>query len=406
MANERNNSMPATMTTPSADATLEIWHDLSSPGAWDSVKKAAIFKPHRRTVRGPGGMTTDVKVTADDLDEIVRKSAKLIPVFAGHPRTDESEMSAEQPDLIGYASELKVGTFGPDREPGITATVFIKRGHGRLAAQMPFRSVDYLPRSSQIVSLSLLRRAPALDLGVVQFADAGPVVRYSLGDSSMTSNTTAWVEDRPVDPHAKGPGHDEAARLMRLNPGMSFLDALQYVNGGDVAQYTKFGRGELGGEFSLENIAKSSLQAPVNGSPNTIVHMPARQHWSPQAQRDLADAMVRGGNGTVVTEGTRNAAAALRQAADEMPGDSAQLEREQERRDYNRRLEMARNAFAVNGGNWEDYRKGFQLRYDATPRIEDNPLHKAPPKHDAAVKYMRSHPGVQYVDAMEHVQYG
>jgi hypothetical protein len=231
-------------------------------------------------------------------------------------------------------------------------------------------------------------------------SDDAASYQYSTGD------VYDWAaSDRPVDPHAKAPGHDEAARLMRANPGMQFLDALAYVNGGEVAQYATYGRGELGGEFSLANVARAYLEIPTNGSPHTIVHAPVRQNWSPGAQRDLADSMVRRGAGTIVTDGTRSAAEALRQTADELPRDEAAISREDENRAHEMRLAAARAMYKTNGGDWQDYKRGFKLRYDATPNIEDNPLHKKPAGHDAVMAYVRSHPGISY-EAAEVVLQG
>jgi hypothetical protein len=213
-------------------------------------------------------------------------------------------------------------------------------------------------------------------------------------DNDM-SDAYAWAEDRPArnDPHVQTALDVAASRLMRDNPGLQYTDAQTAV-----AQYVSLS----GSDFSAEGIARASMEPLMNGSPHTIVHPPVRLNWTPDALRLAAAAMVKGGASPAV-----HATAAIdRQAADQLPVDSAQLEKEQERMDYNRRYERACNDFATNGGDWAFYRKKHGLYYNAVPRQQDNDLHAPPPGHEKASQYMRQHPGMQYVDALAYVNGG
>jgi hypothetical protein len=168
-----------------ADPTMEFLRRLDDPTLWHVKRNVPIFVPHERRTKGKDGKVRVLySLTEKDLHKIVARYQRqkatvgVVPrITIGHTRTDAPE--SEQPELVGFARDLRVGRFGPEKRIAILCDEYLFPGRAQYALRnYPFRSVEYYPGREEIAGVSLLIRDPELDLGIVQASRADPVVLY------------------------------------------------------------------------------------------------------------------------------------------------------------------------------------------------------------------------------------
>src|SRR5262245_61480218 len=115
-----------------ADPTMQFLDSLNDRSRFEIIPGTPIMMSHRRRFIDKDGNDKTIEITPDDLPELIevadlyKRKFGVVPVITeGHRRPSLSE--SEQPDIIGYALNLRMGTFGPRREPCILADQYIRR---------------------------------------------------------------------------------------------------------------------------------------------------------------------------------------------------------------------------------------------------------------------------------------
>ena len=160
----------------STDPTMDFLRRFDDVTQWHIVDNVPIFAPHVR--EGPDGKP--IEVDEQKLYEIayeakaLEQSRGVVPaLILGHTRTEKGFDEKRQPDIVGFARDLKVGHFGPSRQIGLLARFYFYPDRVREAKSYPFRSVELYPAKGQITKVALLKRDPWLDLGIVNYASSG-----------------------------------------------------------------------------------------------------------------------------------------------------------------------------------------------------------------------------------------
>ena len=120
------------------------------------------------------------KIDALRLEEIVRRNNKRIedtgdeiPLVIGHTKDGASEN--DQPEIVGYASNLQVKDFFKTGKKGISATFKYFKDSVDRAKMFPRRSIELWMSDWKLDPISLLgATTPERDLGLVRFNKKGP----------------------------------------------------------------------------------------------------------------------------------------------------------------------------------------------------------------------------------------
>lgn len=159
------------------DPTMQIVELMNDPEKWVVVPNVPIFKPHqrKRTVK-EGGKEVE-KVEVIDKTRLAAIAAKInrqadkhgiFPRLAvGHTIPDKSVPQAQQPPVVGFARNAKLGRFGPTKEVGLLVDMHYRRDTYDEAKKHIYRSVEFYPGNNEITTIALLSVDPMLDLGIV-----------------------------------------------------------------------------------------------------------------------------------------------------------------------------------------------------------------------------------------------
>ena len=172
-----------------ADPTLDFLRRLEDSSQWVIVKAVPIFKEHER--KGRDGKVL-YQVGPADLDKIVQRYKRLeaeygvIPrITIGHIHLHPEASEASQPEVVGYARNLRVGTFGPGKTKAVLADHYYRKDAWERARKFPYRSAEYYPSNHEISGVALLVRDPQLDLGMVAYERDHPRFSYAMENSQM-----------------------------------------------------------------------------------------------------------------------------------------------------------------------------------------------------------------------------
>lgn len=174
------------------------------------VCNVPIFCPHQnRECDGRLIVVDNQRLRRVAANTAMRAGRGGLRLLLGH-----SAGPGQHPPLVGRASDLAVGAFGPSRQLAILATFRYSRDAWEEAKKYPFRSVEFYPDRDEITAVSLLKTDPILDLGMLTFGSDEELVRY--GNPAMVA-----TPDR----------HEQAMQYMRSIPGLRYEDALHAVSG-------------------------------------------------------------------------------------------------------------------------------------------------------------------------------
>ncbi len=174
------------------DSTLvqKFFQDLDDPTLFERVEGVPIFTPHITTKRNKQtGESQEVSVDKDDLKEIAKKLQQMerekgvLPIITpGHRNIDPAFPEQQQPKPWGYARGAEFGHYiSPEgkKVPALLTTHYYSRTvraedgtpANEAARTYPFRSVDYYAGTKEISGIALLRRDPALDMGLIAYGE-------------------------------------------------------------------------------------------------------------------------------------------------------------------------------------------------------------------------------------------
>jgi hypothetical protein len=190
--------------------------DLDDRRKWRVVSGVPVFKPHTRILpefAAPDGKTYPeirIEVTRQDLPYIAERSQVTgpHPITEGHRIPDPSVPESQQPRIVGWERNFRVGTYGPLAEPCVLADLYYRLDLWEEAgpSRYPFRSVDYDFAEQRITGLAVMVRRPFLDLGLIPYRAARTIVTYSWESS---------VPDMPADDQYTPEEEAQYGRLMR-----------------------------------------------------------------------------------------------------------------------------------------------------------------------------------------------
>ena len=145
----------------------------------DFIIKEDVFILDEHELKNASGKVI-TRFDAKKLEEIASRNNKRIsdtgdenPLVIGHTKDGASEK--DQPELVGYASNLQVKDFFSTGRKAISATFRYFKGSVERAKLFPRRSVELWLSDGKLDPISLLGAStPERDLGLVQFKKRGP----------------------------------------------------------------------------------------------------------------------------------------------------------------------------------------------------------------------------------------
>jgi hypothetical protein len=181
-----------------SDATMKLLTDLEDPRLYRKVEAVPIFAEHTRTVKGKDGKPTVIDVGVPRLKKIAARintreqdTGTLGVLKIGHTKRDPEHPEEAQPRVVGYFRAAAVGGFGPKQKPALLVTYYVKRECEAEAKEYPFRSPEFYPDADEITAVSLLKRDPELDLGILTYDRAGRAVYHYAMDDDMSLSDPA-----------------------------------------------------------------------------------------------------------------------------------------------------------------------------------------------------------------------
>ena len=110
---------------------------------------------------------------ADRNNRRIHNTGDEIPLIIGHTKDGADEK--DQPEVVGYASNLRVRDFMNTGKKAIAATFKYHKASADLAKKFPRRSVELWTRDWKLDPIALLgATTPERDLGLVRFKRKGP----------------------------------------------------------------------------------------------------------------------------------------------------------------------------------------------------------------------------------------
>jgi len=194
-------------------------------GDYERVPSVAIFDVHEEWENGKLARKFDKEA----LEEIARvcnarrdETGNLIAFGPGHLNSKKGEM--DLPPIWGYASEVRVGPFGPKEKIGLLVDYYVKKqvdipdGVGgtktvsgkEALSQFPKPSIELWFKDKVIDWIALLKRTPERDLGLTVYEklpwETGP--RYYPSQDKTNPLSCSFdgkklryaMDDSPVDP--------------------------------------------------------------------------------------------------------------------------------------------------------------------------------------------------------------
>ncbi len=196
-----------------ADATARILKDINDPRLYYKVEGVPVFTPHKLKKYDAAGNLVDVEVTEEDLEEIavhnnqrVAQSGNLAVLTIGHRNPDKRVPEKDQPPVVGYGKNWRVGRFGPGNLPCLFYDEFVRVDRkDQIGRNYPHRSADYYRGRFEISGVAAMVRDPELDMGMVVYGNAGEELLCYAREIDMADPTLPPDPAAPMDaPPAPG----------------------------------------------------------------------------------------------------------------------------------------------------------------------------------------------------------
>jgi hypothetical protein len=186
------------------DPTLLTLEKFQDPTAWERiVRNVPIFTVHERKIKNKDDEEVTVKVDETRLKRILAilqkrlKETGVVPVIReGHTLKGSGISETDQPDILGFTPYFRMGTFGPERKPAILTDMYFLPGKFAQARQYPFRSAEIYPYefdpgspyADQLTGVALLKKDPALDMGILTYGERQGCYHYALESAMPDEN--------------------------------------------------------------------------------------------------------------------------------------------------------------------------------------------------------------------------
>ncbi len=279
-----------------SDPTMEFLRKLDQPQHWHVKRNVPIFVPHTRKVMEDGKARVLYQITEADLHRIVavykRQFSKVgVPprITIGHTQREKPESA--QPELVGFAQNLRVGRWGPERKLGILCDEYLFPHRAMYAlCNFPYRSVEYYPGREEIAGVSLLIRDPELDLGIVMAGRDEVTVLYQRGGGRNlprpSSNDLLVIYQREVNmpdleqnpvvpPVAENPDEPTGDELTPDEAGTADRYMRHYERNHPVMKHLcqKYGA-EAGAAPAMPGATNGALPEPMKPKPEEEAPLP------------------------------------------------------------------------------------------------------------------------------------
>src|SRR5215831_3577946 len=173
------------------DPTLESLEAFGDPSRWDRVtENVPIFVPHERKTKDGKEIRVDrarLERIAARINAREKASGVAVKFTDGHTRLPLAQYTQDQqPEILGWGRNARVGTWGPQEIPAILVTCYVRKGKAPKVDELPFRSPEFYEGADEITGVALLRTDPFLDMGMVtHYARAADLAVRYLEETSM-----------------------------------------------------------------------------------------------------------------------------------------------------------------------------------------------------------------------------
>jgi hypothetical protein len=159
--------------------------DLFPPDKFIRIQNVPIFKEHES--EGNGGKPR--KVTVKDLEHLAencnhkfKNLRAATPLSLGHTSDEPNVKEKDQPEIVGWAVNFKVGDLLDTGKKALFTDWYIRKKHADVIEEYPHRSIEWYRSRGDINPISLLRTAPELDLPIIKYnksySDTDECYRY------------------------------------------------------------------------------------------------------------------------------------------------------------------------------------------------------------------------------------
>jgi len=380
------------------DPTLQTLAELEDANRYAVKRGVPIWVPHRRRVRGPDGSTQEVVVREEDLPEYANRINRLEAERGVLGRITDGHVTASgpPPKLVGYYKNARVGYFGPKRTPAVLVDCYFRRECLSIVAERPYRSPEVYPDVKEIRGLALLLKDPYLDMGTVTYHSVARPICYGGGHMPDLEDVTPAEKEL----------FEKFLRYLRVTFGLSDNwpqeeAAEETEEPTEETEEAAEEEGEEAAEEESDNYEEES-EEKKKGEGESVSY--ERELSQLRASYARLKAELQG----IATEREIERCQSL--IAQRLVG--YQLN------DKERNKEVAR-LVRMTGPEREERLAELQVLYarrklpagqlrlydgHVEPAAAEDPLVKAPWYHEQAIAYMLKHPGVQYDQAVQHVQ--
>lgn len=175
--------MSAVLTGDPTLAAVEAFND---PSQWDEVvENVPAFVCHSIEGADADGRPKLVAVDPARLQRIADKinrnwseNGVAVKFFDGHSKNPSEVPQSEQPPILGYGIDARVGPWGPKGKLGILLKQYVKKGCLAATKERPFRSAEFYDESDEITGVALLKTDPRLDMGMVFYGRSDGCLMY------------------------------------------------------------------------------------------------------------------------------------------------------------------------------------------------------------------------------------
>lgn len=167
-----------------ADVVKTALAGLRDPDRYICKKGVPWFRPHSIEVfNEQTGKAETIEVNEADLSEIaehmqaLESEGRAFRITNGH--IEKLAKEKDQPELLGFARNARVGKFGPKEIPCVLVDEYILTDKAETIRERPYRSAEFYRQKKLITGCAALVRDPKLNLGVVMYSGKDALVLYA-----------------------------------------------------------------------------------------------------------------------------------------------------------------------------------------------------------------------------------
>lgn len=304
------------MSAAVADSTASILDSLDDHNLWVRREDVPVFDEH---IEKRGDITEDfnearLSEIAKNCNKRERDTGDLCPITLGHTVLDQYDdkgvlirkaKETEQPPIVGYARNFRVGRFGPSGRLGILSTFYVKKENhlpdgpmsgDQILEQFPRRSVERWIQGNILDPIALLKRTPKRDLGILYIKDgADERIRYELEQTTMSSANGQATKPAPTAiryEHEEGEGGEGKKTITAPQEGDEISEedkkkAEQYMRYYERTNPTIQYMAQQAKQYAMASATNGVTPAPVAAGPGPAAAPTGNETM--QMQRDQAN---------------------------------------------------------------------------------------------------------------------